>query len=75
MTLSFEHVRPAPGPTKPPCPVVKVAASIENAGLPTRQEHVVRGHTAATNESELFADHTTTTRAEQADLHVTFQQD
>jgi hypothetical protein len=36
---------------------------------------MVRGHTAATNERELFADHTTTTRAEQADLRVTFQQD
>src|ERR1700729_1820502 len=29
MTLSFDHVRPAPGLTKPPCPVVEVAASVE----------------------------------------------
>jgi hypothetical protein len=29
MTLSFEHMRPAPEPTKPPCPVVGVTASME----------------------------------------------
>jgi hypothetical protein len=33
----------------------------------------MRGHATATNERELFADHTTTARAEQADLRVIFQ--
>jgi hypothetical protein len=61
MTLSFDHVRPAPGLTQPPCPVVKVAASMEiRACRPDRS--MVRGQAAATNERELFADRDNHTR-------------
>src|ERR1700733_1454026 len=65
MTLSFEHVRPAPGLQSHPA---------LSSGLPQAWKFGLADLTGAWG-PETFADHTTTTRAEPADLRVTFQPD